>query len=229
MQAILNQLTCSAGDKGEPFSATDISRPRLRLDAAQAQVHMANGTPNDDPAWIHQCLRNQDRVPPAPAGVLPPPKYHCSICNFFSICPILKEQILTIQTSLLFDTLCLDLCASYVRRETRFYHVDHPTEPLSRRDIEQVFIATLGSRYPIEQITQPLLKQVFDIGIERKHSDRSRSVPVWGGSMACLPGNPNRVICKSNGTVSLNTWKSPSYRGLGITEATYGPFEAFFN
>ncbi|GLS85157.1 hypothetical protein GCM10010873_17020 [Cypionkella aquatica] len=41
MQAILNQLTCSAGDKGETFSATDISRPRLRLDVAQAQVHMA--------------------------------------------------------------------------------------------------------------------------------------------------------------------------------------------
>lgn len=136
---------------------------------------------------------------------------------------------MTMQSNLLFDTLCLDLCASYVRRETRFYHVDHPTEPLSRRDIEQAFIATLGTRYPIEQITQPLLRQVFDIGIERKHSDRTRSVPVWGGSMACHPGNPNRVIWKSNGTVSLNTWKSPSYRGLGLTEATYGPFEAFFN
>jgi hypothetical protein len=68
-----NLQMVSGGGMGEAFSATDISRPRLRLDVAQAQVHMANGTPNDDPAWIHQCLRNQDRVPPAPAGVLPPP------------------------------------------------------------------------------------------------------------------------------------------------------------
>lgn len=47
--------------------------------------------------------------------------------------------------------------------------------------------------------------------------------------MACHPGNSNRIIWKENGTVSLNTWKSPSYRQLGINEASYEPFDTFFN
>jgi len=127
------------------------------------------------------------------------------------------------------DTLVLDLCATYVRRETRFYHVDYPTEPLSRRDVEQVFIGTLGNKVPAELLTSQQLKQVFDIAIERKHADRARSVPVWGGSMACNPGNPARILWKENGTVSLNTWKCPTYRTLGTTEASYGIFDDFFS
>jgi hypothetical protein len=127
------------------------------------------------------------------------------------------------------DTLLTDLCSSYVRRENRFYHVESPNEPLSRRDIEQAFISTLPSKVPIDQITSELLKQVFGTGIERKHNDRARTIAVWGGSMACHPGNPNRIIWKNSGTVSLNTWKPPTYRQLGITEATYGLFETFFN
>lgn len=132
-------------------------------------------------------------------------------------------------TNLLQDTLVQNLCASYVRRETRFYHVNHPTQPMARRDVEQAFLLTVGTLVPADQVTNTLLKQVFELAIERKHTDRARSIPVWGGSMACHPGNPNRVLWRENGTVSLNTWKRPAYRDLGINEASYGPFEDFFN
>lgn len=136
---------------------------------------------------------------------------------------------MTIQTNILSNALVLALCASYVRRETRFYHVDYPTQSLSRRDVEQSFIATLGNRFPAEMVTHQILKEVFDKGIERKHNDLTRSVAVWGGAMACHPGNPNRILWLANGTVSLNTWKRPSYRSLPKGHASYGPFEAFFN
>ena len=104
-------------------------------------------------------------------------------------------------TDLSIEVLVHSLCASYVRRETRFYHVDSPDQALSRRDVEQAFIATLGNNFPAELLTSTLLKQTFDIAIERKHTDRAKSVPVWGGSMACHPGNPNRLLWKENGTV----------------------------
>ena len=98
---------------------------------------------------------------------------------------------MTLMTDLTLNTLTHALCSSYVRRENRFYHVDYPTEALSRRDVEQAFIATLGTKFPAELLTSQLLKAVFDMAIERKHTDLTRSIAVWGGSMACHPGNSN--------------------------------------
>lgn len=107
------------------------------------------------------------------------------------------------------------MARTFVRSETRFYNVDDPNTPLSKRDMEQTFINIVPQVYDQpERITPEVLRSVFELTIERKHTDRERSVPVWNRSMACYPGNKNRIIWQPTGVVALNTWKEPAYRSI---------------
>lgn len=125
------------------------------------------------------------------------------------------------------DGLLLALCSRYVRREQRFYHVDRPNEALSRRDMEQAFLNQIGAILPGVKVTSDILKRVYDLAIEKKHTDRQRSIPVWRGAMACYPGKEERLVWNDTGTVEINTWKVPAYRKLGITDIDILPFGRF--
>lgn len=106
------------------------------------------------------------------------------------------------------------LATKFVRNETRFYNVDDPYGPLSRRDMEQAFINIIAQTFPdASRVTAEVLRSAFELAIDKKHTDRERSIPVWNRSMACHPGNKNRIVWKNNtGVVELNTWKEPEYR-----------------
>lgn len=131
------------------------------------------------------------------------------------------------------------LCSLFIRNEQRFFHVDNPNNPLSKRDMEQAFlnivsspnvqaaIAESGKEY---SLTNAVFRQVLDIAVERKHTDRTRSIPVWGRTVGCHPGNKSRAIWLDTGVVELNTWKEPAYRSvLPSTDANaLAPFKEYF-
>lgn len=71
------------------------------------------------------------------------------------------------------------MCSIFLRNEQRFFHVDAPNTPLSRRDLEQAFINIVEKKEPHSGLTAEILRSVCEIAIERKHTDRARSIPVW--------------------------------------------------
>lgn len=119
----------------------------------------------------------------------------------------------------------------FLRNEQRFYHVDAPNTPLSRRDLEQAFINIVTKREPHAGLSAEILRSVCDVAIERKHSDRARSIPVWGKTMACYPGNKSRITWLDTGVVELNTWREPAYRSVepDPKEDALEPFKQYFS
>ena len=119
-----------------------------------------------------------------------------------------KDQIVLVRG------LAERLSSLFLRNEQRFYHIDSPNVALSRRDLEQAFLNIVSAEIPSDQLTSDVLRKVYEIAIERKHTDRARSIPVWGRTSACYPGNKNRIIWLDTGVVELNTWKVPGYRSV---------------
>jgi hypothetical protein len=99
---------------------------------------------------------------------------------------------------------------------------------MSRRDVEQTFMHMVGRELPDLALTTELLKKVFQIGIDLRHTDRERTIPVWGGQLRSYPGRRERMTWNSNGTVSINTWRQPEYRQRGVNQARYGRFGPLF-
>ncbi|MGR3507164.1 MAG: primase-helicase family protein [Paracoccaceae bacterium] len=126
------------------------------------------------------------------------------------------------------DALIRLLASRYVRRENRFYHIDRPNEALNRNDVERAFIHAIVQELPELPHDPAMLKLVFRTAIELQHSDRHRSIPVWGGQQASVPGNEARLIWNEHGTVMINTWRRPAYRTLGVNAADYGRFLPLF-
>lgn len=117
------------------------------------------------------------------------------------------------------------LATSYVRRESRFFHVDRPTEALARDDLQRAFITQAAARNSGKEIPKDVMKKVFDTAIVQMNSNPNRSIPVWTGNSIAYPGNPDRRIQLESGQVVLNSWRAPTYRRLG----PQAPWAATFN
>jgi hypothetical protein len=122
------------------------------------------------------------------------------------------------------DQLIRLLASRYLRQENRFYHIDHPNQPLSRRDVEQTFMRTVGQELPEIVLTPETLKTVFKVGIQLQHTSQEHTVPVWSGQLRSYPGQEGRLIWNANGTATINTWRMPAYRQRGVNQASYGRF-----
>ena len=129
----------------------------------------------------------------------------------FSGASILRLTEPNIQNTEAFDILSSVLAARYVRRETRFYNVDRPSGALSRRDVEQTFLNQAQQLVPNTPITPELMKRVFNYCIDIKHTDRTKSIPVWDGEMVCQPGNRNRVVWLETGSTTTLEMVMMSY------------------
>jgi hypothetical protein len=126
------------------------------------------------------------------------------------------------------DALIRLLASRYVRRENRFYHIDRPNEALNRNDVERAFIHTIARELPELPHDPATLKLVFRTAIDLVHSDPRRTIPIWGGQQASVPGNEARLIWNEHGTVMINTWRRPAYRTRGVNAADYGRFQPLF-
>lgn len=118
-----------------------------------------------------------------------------------------------------------------VRRDNKFYDIEHLGTPLSRTDVEVMILNRIRGEFPDVPLSSELFKGLFKLLIEQRHTDTERSFQVWNGTTVCAPGNPDRLIMK-RGSVSANVWSAPAYRQLRVNAADYGVvgefFEAFF-
>lgn len=115
----------------------------------------------------------------------------------------------------------------YLRRDNKFYDIDHLGTPLSRTDVEQMILNRIHAEHPETQLTNEVYKGLFKLLIDLRHSDVERSFQVWNGTATCDPGNTSRLI-PQRGAVSSNTWSEPAYRKLRVNAADFGVIDEFF-
>ncbi|MFK7752597.1 MAG: primase-helicase family protein, partial [Sedimentitalea sp.] len=114
--------------------------------------------------------------------------------------------------------LCQQLAQWYVRKDNKFLLVDRPDNTISRADIERASLLRIKKDHPTIALSPELLKEVFQHAIEAKHSDATQSIQVWNGHFSCRPNIAERLI-PEDGFVTINSWRTPTYRTLGETAA----------
>lgn len=115
-----------------------------------------------------------------------------------------------------------------VRRDNKFFDIDRLGTPLSRVDVEMVILNRIREEHPNLPHTNEILKGLFKLLIDTRHTDTERSFQVWSGATICEPGNSDRLIMR-RGSVSANTWTQPEYRDLKVNSADYGVVGEFFD
>ncbi|WP_424980547.1 primase-helicase family protein [Leisingera sp. S232] len=124
------------------------------------------------------------------------------------------------------------LAATYgnqiVRRDNKFYDIEHLGTPLSRVDVEMKILNLIAEEHPNLPLNTGIIKSLFKLLIDTRHTDRARSFQVWSGATICEPGNPNRIVMK-RGTVSADTWSEPEYRSLKVNSADLDVVGEFFD
>lgn len=116
----------------------------------------------------------------------------------------------------------------FVRKDNKFFDVEHLNTPLSRNDVEMMLVNRITEEHPDIQLTSAIIKGVLSLLIVQRHSDRERSFQVWNGTASCLPGQVDRLVFE-RGAVQVNTWAEPAYRQLRINSADLGVIEDFLN
>jgi chorismate mutase len=130
------------------------------------------------------------------------------------------------------ETTIQDLAKAYgnqiVRRDNKFYDIDHLGTPLSRNDVEMMVLNRIREEHPQAQLSNEVLKGLFKLLIETRHTDTERAFQVWNGTTVSEPGNANRLI-SSRGAVSANVWSEPEYRRARVNAADLGVVGEFFD
>lgn len=116
----------------------------------------------------------------------------------------------------------------YVRKDSKYYEVERLNVKLSMEDVQRACIFRIQEGFGHLKPTRDTLKEVFQLTIDKKHSDADTSIPVWNGSIVCAPGNPERFVW-DRGTVAINAWNKPSYRYLEGVESSFGLAGDFFD
>lgn len=142
--------------------------------------------------------------------------------------PIIAPNHLPATDEPLTERLIRLLATSYVRYDTHFYHVDRPSEAMSRDNLQRAFLYQAVALNGGQPIPKQVLKEVFDTAIVQMNPNPYRSIPVWTGSIAPYPGNPDRRIQLESGYMVLNSWKEPAYRRYGLIQPWGGPFAILF-
>ncbi len=120
------------------------------------------------------------------------------------------------------------LLANYVRRGTRYVHVDRPTSQLSLAAMSQAVRIQLGQAHPGSKIPADLVRKAIETVTDQDGDDLERMLSVWGEAFVCRPGDPRHILPNETGTVDLNTWSEPAYRKL-VVEPDPGVFRDFTN
>jgi hypothetical protein len=118
------------------------------------------------------------------------------------------------------------MAKAFVRRDGKFYSVDNPRRPLSRKDVERMSFHMFEDRDQGFVPSSNLLKNVYVRAIHDMHSLRDQAIPVWLGSQRCDAGNTEKLVW-DGGAVAINTWSKPTYRRFGKYFANMGLFGDF--
>lgn len=105
------------------------------------------------------------------------------------------------------------IATNFVRRNNAYYSTATPTASLNASDVKRLALRQFKQQFPEVELTQPLVRRVFQHSMEEYHNDETQTVQIWDGSMICRPDMPGSILFDTD-LVRLNTWVKPEYRSL---------------
>lgn len=118
-------------------------------------------------------------------------------------------------------TLSRAMASWFVKLDNSFYDVDDLGHKRSRVDVEQTSLIRFAEEFPHIPLGNQLLAQVFKRTIHTRHTVVEEMILPWNSRQVCRPGDARRVIVE-RGVATVNAWKEPAYRRLGVVEADSG-------
>ena len=125
-------------------------------------------------------------------------------------------------------TLARALASWFVRLDNSFFDVDDLGHKRSRVDVEHVAVFRFQEEFPGIPLNNALLSAVLKRAIHTRHTMIDETILPWNGRIICRPGDRRRMIVE-RGVATINAWKEPAYRRLGVTETGYGVAGEFFD
>jgi hypothetical protein len=77
-------------------------------------------------------------------------------------------------------------------------------------------------------LTSALMSAVLKRTIHSRHTTVEETILPWNGRLVCRPGDCGRIIVE-RGVATINVWKEPGYRRLGVVEADFGTAGEFLD
>ncbi|TGD61352.1 hypothetical protein EYC08_18680 [Tabrizicola sp. WMC-M-20] len=116
----------------------------------------------------------------------------------------------------------------FVRLDNSYFDVDDLGHKRSRVDIEQTAMIRFREEYPEVPLTSALMSAVLKRTIHTRHTVADQTILPWNGRVISRPGDARRIIVE-RGVATINVWRAPAYRQLGIGEADQGVAGEFFD
>ena len=140
--------------------------------------------------------------------------------------PFVKESASTSVGEVQLEHILMTIAQWYVRKDGKYYDVEEPGAALSRDDVERVIIQRIKEEFPSSDLSQDVVRQLLQVLIKDRFVDPRRSIPIWSGLRQSMPGNAQTLTFKRM-VATINTWRAPDYRSLGVKEQDFGPFSNF--
>jgi hypothetical protein len=125
-------------------------------------------------------------------------------------------------------TLSRAMASWFVRLDNSFFDVDDLGHKRSRVDIEQTAMIRFREEFPDIPLNNALMGAVLKRTIQTRHTVVEETILPWNGRVICRPGDRQRIIVE-RGAATINVWREPGYRQLGVTAADFGAAGEFLD
>lgn len=125
-------------------------------------------------------------------------------------------------------TLSRAMASWFVKLDNSYYDVNDLGHKRSRVDVEQTSVIRFAEEFPDIPLSNQLVSAVFKRTIHTRHTFVEEMILPWNGREVCRPGDARRIIV-GRGVATVNAWKEPAYRRLGVAEADSGVAGEFLN
>lgn len=115
------------------------------------------------------------------------------------------------------------VAGQFVQSEEKYLHVDHLGRKLKYGDAVSIAKRIIEDRFPIEHESPETVKKIIKLVFS---DSATHSIALWDGKTRCVPGNSNRVL-RGRYMATINTWRQPEYRLLGVKDADMTMFNSF--
>ena len=118
----------------------------------------------------------------------------------------------TDQAPSLADQLIRLLATSYVRRERHFYHIDRPSESMTREDLQRAFLIPAQRLNNGQPVSSAVMKEVFNTAIIQNNADADKPCTVRGAVCGArlATGSGHRCEGPQSGGVTRNRCRGTS-------------------
>ena len=117
---------------------------------------------------------------------------------------------------------------AFVKQGDKYFHVDSLSCPLSSGDADSIARQIIRKQFPHEDKEPDLVEAILKRAFSGTTKEPEQSIALWNKTTRCSPGNRGRVL-RGQYMASINTWKQPEYRQLGIKEADMGMLDEFLD